>query len=77
MCFVLEYISLLFVFSLQAQYKDDCLMWDFLAKRELDATLAHDFQSARGSATDTERREKRCCVMYEEALKSLNTGISL
>lgn len=50
-------------------------MWDFMATRELDATIAHDFQSARGSAIDTECREERCCVIYEEALKSLNTGI--
>ncbi|XP_056607400.1 U3 small nucleolar RNA-associated protein 6 homolog [Triplophysa dalaica] len=59
--------------DLQSHYKDDCLMWDFMATRELDATIAHDFQSARGSAIDTECREERCCVIYEEALKSLNT----
>ncbi len=65
----------MFVFSLQSQYVDDCVMWDFMAKRELDAVGAPELQSAKGRASDTDRREERCCVVYEEALKSLNTGI--
>ncbi|RXN14222.1 U3 small nucleolar RNA-associated 6-like protein [Labeo rohita] len=59
--------------DLQSQYVDDCLMWDFMAKRELDAAGAPELQSAKGKASDTDRREERCCVVYEEALKSLNT----
>ncbi|XP_051568036.1 U3 small nucleolar RNA-associated protein 6 homolog [Myxocyprinus asiaticus] len=59
--------------ELQSQYHDDCLMWDFMAKRELDSAVAPELQSARGRASDTDRREERCCVVYEEALKSLNT----
>lgn len=65
------------LFSLQSQYVDDCLMWDFMAKRELDAAGAPELQSAKGKASDTDRREERCCVVYEEALKSLNTGIMM
>uniref|UniRef100_A0A672QU62 UTP6 small subunit processome component n=1 Tax=Sinocyclocheilus grahami TaxID=75366 RepID=A0A672QU62_SINGR len=59
--------------ELQSQYVDDCMMWDFMAKRELDAAGAPELQSAKGRASDTDRREERCCVVYEEALKSLNT----
>uniref|UniRef100_A0A673N837 U3 small nucleolar RNA-associated protein 6 homolog n=1 Tax=Sinocyclocheilus rhinocerous TaxID=307959 RepID=A0A673N837_9TELE len=59
--------------DLQSQYVDDCMMWDFMAKRELDAAGAPELQSAKGRASDTDRREERCCVVYEEALKSLNT----
>lgn len=59
--------------DLQSRYKDDCLMWDFMAKRELEAAVAPELQSAKGSAIETERREERCCLIYEEAVKSLNT----
>lgn len=52
-------------------------MWDFMAKRELDAAGAPELQSAKGRASDTDRREDRCCAVYEEALKSLNTGIMM
>ncbi|XP_073808805.1 U3 small nucleolar RNA-associated protein 6 homolog isoform X1 [Danio rerio] len=59
--------------DLQSQYSDDCLMWDFMAKRELDSAGAPELQSAKGRASDTDRREERCCLVYEEALKSLNS----
>ncbi|KAK9973197.1 hypothetical protein ABG768_023940 [Culter alburnus] len=59
--------------DLQSQYNEDYLMWDFMAKRELDAAGAPELQSAKGRASDTDRREDRCCAVYEEALKSLNT----
>ncbi|XP_048054081.1 U3 small nucleolar RNA-associated protein 6 homolog [Megalobrama amblycephala] len=59
--------------DLQSQYNDDYLMWDFMAKRELDAAGAPELQSAKGRASDTDRREDRCCAVYEEALKNLNT----
>lgn len=58
--------------DLQSQYNDDCLMWDFMAKRELDAAVAPELQSAKGRASDTDRKEEHCCLVYEEALKSLN-----
>lgn len=63
-----------YLFSLQSQYNDDCLMWDFMAKRELDAAVAPELQSAKGRASDTDRKEEHCCLVYEEALKSLNAG---
>lgn len=53
------------------------MTWDFMAKRELEAPGAgEELQSAKGRASDINRREERCCQVYEEGLKSLNTGRS-
>lgn len=61
--------------SLQANYTEDSLTWDFMAKRELEAPGAgEELQTAKGRASDTSRREERCCQVYEEGLKSLNAG---
>ncbi|TRY56389.1 hypothetical protein DNTS_034979 [Danionella cerebrum] len=59
--------------DLKTRYNDDCLMWNFMAKRELDAPGVPELQSAKGRASDIDRREDRCCAVYEEALKSMNT----
>lgn len=60
--------------DLQANYTGDSLTWDFMAKRELEATGAgEELQTAKGRASDTNRREERCCQVYEEGVKSLNT----
>lgn len=65
------------VFSLQANYTDDSSTWDFMAKRELEAPGAgEELQTAKGRASDINRREERCCQVYEEGVKSLNTGRS-
>lgn len=60
--------------SLQSKHTDDSLTWDFMAKRELGATVGEELQSAKGRASDIARREERCCQVYEEGLNSLNTG---
>uniref|UniRef100_A0A673YKR3 UTP6 small subunit processome component n=1 Tax=Salmo trutta TaxID=8032 RepID=A0A673YKR3_SALTR len=60
--------------DLQSKYTDDSLTWDFMAKRELGATVGEELQSAKGRASDIARREERCCQVYEEGLNSLNTG---
>ncbi|XP_066522264.1 U3 small nucleolar RNA-associated protein 6 homolog [Hoplias malabaricus] len=60
--------------DLQKQHTDECVTWDFVARRELDAAGAPELQSAQGRASDTNRREERCCAVYEEGLQSLNTG---
>uniref|UniRef100_A0A8C8GV40 UTP6 small subunit processome component n=1 Tax=Oncorhynchus tshawytscha TaxID=74940 RepID=A0A8C8GV40_ONCTS len=60
--------------DLQSKYTDDSLTWDFMAKRELEATVGEELQTAKGRASDIARREERCCQVYEEGLKSLNTG---
>uniref|UniRef100_A0A8C7F0V9 UTP6 small subunit processome component n=1 Tax=Oncorhynchus kisutch TaxID=8019 RepID=A0A8C7F0V9_ONCKI len=59
--------------DLQSKYTDDSLTWDFMAKRELEATVGEELQTAKGRASDIARREERCCQVYEEGLKSLNT----
>lgn len=46
-----------------------------MAKRELEAPGAGDeLQTAKGRASDISRREERCCQVYEEGVKSINTG---
>uniref|UniRef100_A0A669CW82 UTP6 small subunit processome component n=1 Tax=Oreochromis niloticus TaxID=8128 RepID=A0A669CW82_ORENI len=61
--------------DLQTNYTDDSSTWDFMAKRELEAPGAgEELQTAKGRASDINRREERCCQVYEEGVKSLNTG---
>ncbi|XP_040043139.1 U3 small nucleolar RNA-associated protein 6 homolog isoform X2 [Gasterosteus aculeatus] len=60
--------------DLQTNYTADSLTWDFMAKRELEASVAgEELLTARGRAADINRREERCCQVYEEGVKSLNT----
>ncbi|KAF3687535.1 U3 small nucleolar RNA-associated protein 6 -like protein Multiple hat domains protein [Channa argus] len=60
--------------DLQTNYTDDSLTWDFMAKRELEAPGAgEELQSAKGRASEINRREERCCQVYEEGIQSTNT----
>ncbi|XP_035989545.1 U3 small nucleolar RNA-associated protein 6 homolog [Fundulus heteroclitus] len=60
--------------DLQANFREDSLTWDFMAKRELEAPGAgQELHTAKGRASDVSRREERCCQIYEEGLRSLNT----
>ncbi|XP_038148381.1 U3 small nucleolar RNA-associated protein 6 homolog [Cyprinodon tularosa] len=60
--------------DLQENYTEDSLTWDFMAKRELGApVVGEELQTAKGRASDINRREERSCQVYEEGLKSLNT----
>ncbi|KAK5865947.1 hypothetical protein PBY51_020177 [Eleginops maclovinus] len=60
--------------DLQDNYTKDSLTWDFMAKRELEAPGAgEELHTAKGRASDINRREERCCQVYEEGVKSLNT----
>lgn len=46
-----------------------------MAKRELEAPGAgEELQTVKGRASDINRREERCCQVYEEGLKTINTG---
>lgn len=61
--------------SLQVNYTQDSLTWDFMARRELDAPGAgEELQTAKGRASDINRREERCCQVYEEGVKTVQTG---
>uniref|UniRef100_A0AAQ6A845 UTP6 small subunit processome component n=1 Tax=Amphiprion ocellaris TaxID=80972 RepID=A0AAQ6A845_AMPOC len=60
--------------DLQTNYTEDSFTWDFMAKRELEAPGAgEELQTAKGRASDINRREERCCQVYEEGVKSLNS----
>lgn len=62
-------------FSLKTNYTEDSLTWDFMAKRELEAPGAgEELQTAKGRASDVNRREERCCQVYEEGVKNISTG---
>uniref|UniRef100_A0A8C5EG84 UTP6 small subunit processome component n=1 Tax=Gouania willdenowi TaxID=441366 RepID=A0A8C5EG84_GOUWI len=59
--------------DLQTNYTEDSVTWDFMAKRELDAPGAGDeLPTAKGRASDINRREERCCQVYEEGVKTTN-----
>uniref|UniRef100_A0A3P9HJV5 UTP6 small subunit processome component n=1 Tax=Oryzias latipes TaxID=8090 RepID=A0A3P9HJV5_ORYLA len=60
--------------DLQTNYAADSLMWDFMARRELEAPgLGEEHHSAKARALDINRREERCCQLYEEGLKVIST----
>ncbi|XP_041838622.1 U3 small nucleolar RNA-associated protein 6 homolog [Melanotaenia boesemani] len=60
--------------DLQRKYTDDSVTWDFIAKRELEAPgVGEELHSAKGRASDINRREERCCLVYEDGVKTLNT----
>lgn len=60
--------------DLKLNYTEDSVTWDYMAKRELEAPSAgEELQSAKGRASDMNRREERCCQVYEEGIMSLNT----
>ncbi|KAM7418882.1 hypothetical protein PAMA_016147 [Pampus argenteus] len=60
--------------DLQTNYTEESVTWDFMAKRELEAAGAgEELRSAKGQASDINRREERCCQVYEEGVKSLPT----
>lgn len=75
MCSCSFIIIIFFPPSLQVNYTQDSLTWDFMAKRELEAPGAgEELQTAKGRASDINRREERCCQVYEEGVKTANTG---
>ncbi|KAM4584276.1 U3 small nucleolar RNA-associated protein 6 homolog [Odontesthes bonariensis] len=60
--------------DLQTNCTEDSVTWDFMAKRELEAPGAgEELHTAKGRASDINRREERCCQVYEEGVKSHNT----
>ncbi|CAJ1053577.1 U3 small nucleolar RNA-associated protein 6 homolog [Xyrichtys novacula] len=60
--------------DLQANFTEDSMTWDFMAKRELEAAgVGEELHSAKARASDINRREERCCQVYEEGVRGLNT----
>ncbi|KAJ3615251.1 hypothetical protein NHX12_018819 [Muraenolepis orangiensis] len=60
--------------DIHSKYTEDWVTWDFMARRELKApSVGAELTTAKGRASDIARREDRCCLVYEEGLKILNT----
>nr|XP_060619949.1 U3 small nucleolar RNA-associated protein 6 homolog [Anolis sagrei ordinatus] len=59
--------------NLQAQYTNDPLVWDYMARRELEieALPSSEHMSKQSKALEMVRKEERCCTVYEEAVTSL------
>lgn len=46
-----------------------------MARRELEAPgVGEELHSAKARASDINRKEERCCLIYEEGLKVASTG---
>ncbi|XP_061627552.1 U3 small nucleolar RNA-associated protein 6 homolog [Phyllopteryx taeniolatus] len=60
--------------DLQTKFLDHSVTWDFLAKRELEAPGAgEELRTAKGRASEVDRREVQCCQVYEQGLEKINT----
>ncbi|XP_036125268.1 U3 small nucleolar RNA-associated protein 6 homolog [Molossus molossus] len=62
--------------DLQALHTDDPLTWDYVARRELEIqSQPGEEQPAtkQARAMEVDRKEERCCAVYEEAVKTLPT----
>uniref|UniRef100_A0A8C6VE56 UTP6 small subunit processome component n=1 Tax=Naja naja TaxID=35670 RepID=A0A8C6VE56_NAJNA len=68
--------NLLFFNFLQAMYDNDPLVWDFMARRELEMEPlppSEQPKSKQSKALEVARREERCCAVFEEAITHLPT----
>ncbi|KAM6474367.1 U3 small nucleolar RNA-associated protein 6 homolog [Liasis olivaceus] len=61
--------------NLQAAYDKDPLVWDFMARRELEmeSQPSSEHKSKQSKALDVARKEERCCTVFEEAITQLPT----
>ncbi|XP_042303507.1 U3 small nucleolar RNA-associated protein 6 homolog [Sceloporus undulatus] len=61
--------------NLQAEYTNDPLVWDYMARRELEMEALPSLEhiSKQSKALDMARKEERCCTVFEEAVTSLPT----
>ncbi|XP_060109509.1 U3 small nucleolar RNA-associated protein 6 homolog [Heteronotia binoei] len=61
--------------KLQAEYTNDPLMWDYMARRELELVSlpSKEHPSKQSKALEVARKEERCCRVFEEAVTSLPT----
>ncbi|XP_061687228.1 U3 small nucleolar RNA-associated protein 6 homolog [Syngnathoides biaculeatus] len=60
--------------DLQTKFLDDSVTWDFLAKRALEAPgVGEELRTAKGRASEVDRREVQCCQVYEKGLETIDT----
>ncbi|XP_053308925.1 U3 small nucleolar RNA-associated protein 6 homolog [Spea bombifrons] len=62
--------------DLQAVHAQDPLMWDFMARQELEteSPSSSEYTSKQGKALDVGRKEQRCGAVYEAALEAVQTA---
>ncbi|XP_077184846.1 U3 small nucleolar RNA-associated protein 6 homolog [Paroedura picta] len=61
--------------NLQAEYSKDPLVWDYMARRELelDSLPSKEDLPKRSKALEVAHKEERCCRVFEEAVAALPT----
>ncbi|XP_077380204.1 U3 small nucleolar RNA-associated protein 6 homolog [Festucalex cinctus] len=60
--------------DLKTKFLDDSVTWDFMAKRELEApTVGEELRTAKGRASEVDRREAQCCRVFDKGVERLNT----
>ncbi|XP_009875466.1 PREDICTED: U3 small nucleolar RNA-associated protein 6 homolog, partial [Apaloderma vittatum] len=61
--------------SLQSKYADDPLMWDYMARRELElgSLKSTEPTTKQMKVSEMTQREERCCAVFEEAVRAVPT----
>uniref|UniRef100_A0A8B9IEE8 UTP6 small subunit processome component n=1 Tax=Anser cygnoides TaxID=8845 RepID=A0A8B9IEE8_ANSCY len=61
--------------SLQTEYADDPLTWDYMARRELDlgSLKSTEPTTKQMKVSEVTQREERCCAVFEEAVTAVPT----
>ncbi|XP_061471325.1 U3 small nucleolar RNA-associated protein 6 homolog [Rhineura floridana] len=61
--------------NLQAEYANDPLMWDYVARQELgkESLPSSEHLSKQSKALEVAHKEERCCTVFEKAVTSLPT----
>uniref|UniRef100_A0A8C2UHC8 UTP6 small subunit processome component n=1 Tax=Coturnix japonica TaxID=93934 RepID=A0A8C2UHC8_COTJA len=62
--------------NLQAEYADNPLTWDYMARRELElgSLKATEPTTKQAKVSEMTQREERCCAVFEEAVTAVPTG---
>ncbi|NXT46260.1 UTP6 protein, partial [Pluvianellus socialis] len=63
--------------SLQSKYADDPLMWDYMARRELElgSLQSTEHTTKQMKVSEMTQREERCCAVFEEAVRAVPTEV--
>ncbi|NXM68317.1 UTP6 protein, partial [Serilophus lunatus] len=63
------------MFSLQNNYAEDPLTWDYLARRELElgSPQATEHTTKQRKVSEMAQREERCCAVFDEAVRAVPT----
>ncbi|KFR13797.1 U3 small nucleolar RNA-associated protein 6, partial [Opisthocomus hoazin] len=61
--------------SLQTKYADSPLMWDYMARRELElgSLQSTEHTTKQMKVSEMTQREERCCAVFEEAVRAVAT----